>query len=231
MPVQQGCQMSRWILSLLGVEGDQILFPPPWEFVVGSGLLAQKTKHCCDFYWFTLSFGACKWGWCLLSWEQHSFTETRKGFLHPFIQGEEGFPLSSAEKWDTVLGQKQDSDLTTKKEPNVGAGGLPGGIWLKSFSEKKGHIQEEIVTSKTFAGWKFSPIKVIVNFTITSKEKRLVCPFWSKSLNWSESMSHTDQPRSFVLPSPSPIGHPSPSNAYFCTHSAVLKYAFTCLAC
>lgn len=60
----QGLQMCRRMFSRAGAEDDQILFPPPWKFVVGSGLLAQKTKPRCDFYWFALSFGACKWGWC-----------------------------------------------------------------------------------------------------------------------------------------------------------------------
>lgn len=109
---------------------------------LGSSLWVQACWHRtppprCDFYWLGLPFGACKWGWCLLSWEQCSFAESRKGSLCPCIQGKGDFPLSSAKKWDPVWGQEQDLEVMIKKESNVGVGGLPGGIWLKSFSVKK----------------------------------------------------------------------------------------------
>lgn len=61
---------------------------------------------------------------------------------NPYVWGEGGFPLSAARKRDTVWSQKQDLELIIQKESNIGAGGFPGGIRLKSFS----------VTKRTHAG-------------------------------------------------------------------------------
>lgn len=93
-------------------------------------------------------------------------------------------------------------------------------------------MQEEIAIPKTFAGWKFSPIKVTMNFTITSSKKRLVCPFWSKSLSEVGACLAGTSWMWFRAPVPSSnTGNASPRNTGVCTHPGVLKYTFTHLAC